>query len=232
MTTLPSMPNLSREESLWAAGIEWVAGVDEAGRGALAGPVVAATVILRRNTPLAGLWSEVRDSKVLSAAAREALEQEIQALSAAWAVGSATVTEIDKFGVAVAARLAMGRAVAELKPQPQHLLIDWECLPEVRIEQTNWAKADLDSVSVAAASILAKVWRDRLLVELDAVYPAFGFAQHKGYATEHHRNSLAIHGPCPEHRLSFAPVAQCRSLFDLPPDAVTNDIPSEPGNAR
>ena len=116
----------------------------------------------------------------------------------------------------------MTRAVAELDPGPCHLLIDWMRLPKVDISQSSWAKADRCSVSVAAASILAKVYRDRMLIDFGAQYPEYGFASHKGYGTARHLAALAAHGPCPEHRLSFAPVADCRRL--VRPDGPLFDL--------
>ena len=207
-------PTLVREEALWSAGVRSLAGIDEAGRGALAGPVAAAAVVLPAHAKLAGVWTQVRDSKLLSPGERETLESLIQCEAAAWAIGSASAEEVDRFGVAAATRKAMTVAIRALSVEPEHLLIDWVRLPDVSIGQSCWAKADRDSVSVAAASILAKVWRDRLLIEMDAVYPAYGFAAHKGYGTAAHRAALALHGPCAAHRRTFAPVAQCRSLFD------------------
>jgi ribonuclease HII len=127
----------------------------------------------------------------------------------------ASAAEVDQYGVAAATRMAMGRAVNALSVKPAHLFIDWMRLPDLKTAQTNWAKADEHSVSVAAASILAKVHRDRLLAEIGVSYPVFGFQRHKGYGTPDHLAALSEHGPCPEHRLSFAPVARWRSLFDL-----------------
>jgi ribonuclease HII len=215
MADVDYAPNLEYEQALWAAGIRLVAGVDEAGRGALAGPLVAAAVVLPPDTGGSGIWSQVRDSKLLTPTRRQELALEIQSRSAAWAVGVVSAADVDECGVSVATRTAMGRAVNGLRSEPAHLLIDWMRLPDLAIAQTSWAKADGCSVSVAAASILAKVHRDRLLVEIDVAYPAFGFERHKGYGTPQHLSALSEHGPCPEHRLSFAPVARWRSLFDL-----------------
>jgi ribonuclease HII len=215
MVTGCCVPDLTREQALWSAGSRWVAGLDEAGRGALAGPVVAGVVVLPPHSSCAGAWRQVRDSKLLSPAERERLEILIRTEAAACAIGAVSADEVDRCGIAAATRMAMACALDALPMRADHLLIDWVHLPEVDIPQTSWAKADMVSVSVAAASILAKVGRDRLLVEMDAAYPAYGFARHKGYGTEQHRVALAEHGPCAMHRMSFAPVAQCRSLFDL-----------------
>ena len=223
------IPNLIREQALWTAGMRWVAGLDEAGRGALAGPVVAGVVVLPPHSTFAGVWTQVRDSKLLTAAERARLEILIRAESAACAVGAVSADKVDRYGIAEATRMAMARALDALPMRAEHLLIDWVQLPAVDIPQTAWAKADMVSVSVAAASILAKAGRDRILVEMDAVYPAYGFARHKGYGTEQHRAALAEHGPCAVHRLSFAPVAQCRSLFDtehVPPNHASLDADS------
>lgn len=215
MATTSPIPDLAREQALWATGTRWVAGVDEAGRGALAGPVVAGAVVLPPNAKLSGVWTRVRDSKLLTAAERENLQIQIQSEAAAWAIGAASAQEVDRIGIAPATRMAMTIALEALELHVQHLLIDWVRLPAVAIPQTSWAKADRDSVSVAAASILAKTGRDRILVELDVAYPTYGFARHKGYGTEQHRKALAEHGPCAEHRFTFAPVARHRSLFEL-----------------
>jgi ribonuclease HII len=225
MTNPDPTPGFHKERSLWSAGIRWLAGVDEAGRGALAGPVVAAAVVVPPNAVLRGIWSEVRDSKLLQATDRESMEPESQARATSWAVGAATAAEIDRLGIAPATRLAMARAVEGLSLNAEHLLIDWVRLSEVDLPQTCWPRADCESVSVAAASILAKVHRDRLLTKLDDTYADYGFRSHKGYGTPQHRNALALYGPCPEHRHSFAPVAQWRTLFDPAPipDATSSE---------
>ncbi len=204
-------PNLQREEALWKSGHIQVAGIDEAGRGALAGPVVAAALVLPVNTNLAGVWTQVRDSKLLTPKARESLEPAIQAGAQSWATGQATPAEIDRLGIAPATRLAMSRAIDSLACKPDHLLIDWVKLDEVDIPQTSWPKADRYCVSVAAASILAKVHRDRILCDLGREYPDYGLEKHKGYGTEAHRSALAKVGPCPEHRFTFRPVAEVRT---------------------
>jgi ribonuclease HII len=191
-----------------------VAGVDEAGRGALAGPVVAAAVVVPYASTEDGLWAEVRDSKLLRPAARTALAHRIQQAAAAWAVAAVSAAVIDRIGIAAATRAAMVQAVAGLGDPPDHLLVDWVRLPTLAIAQVCVAKADATMVSVAAASILAKVTRDTLLVQCDRLYPHFGFAVHKGYGTPGHVAALARYGACPEHRHSFAPVARRPALFD------------------
>ena len=181
-----------------------VAGVDEAGRGPLAGPVVAAAVILDPRRPIMGL----ADSKTLTAARREALAREIRQHASAHAVAQANVAEIDALNILHATMLAMRRAVEALGVAPDEVLVDGNRCPDVAYRVRAIVKGDRDIAAISAASILAKTVRDALLVELDAAYPAYGFAQHKGYPTPEHLAALARHGPCPAHRRSFAPVAQ------------------------
>lgn len=213
MTDRLLSPDLSYESRFWRAGCQYVAGVDEAGRGALAGPVAAAAVVLRPNTSFGGVWAEVRDSKLLQPAVRTQLADAIQAEAAAWAVGMVEACDIDRIGIAAATRRAMTQAIAGCCPAPDALLIDWVRLPLVNLPQVCEAKADSRMVSVAAASILAKVARDRLMAELELVFPIYGFAGHKGYGTRSHLAALAAWGPCPQHRRSFAPVAAMPTLF-------------------
>lgn len=193
------------EADWWAAGLH-VGGVDEAGRGALAGPVVAAAVILPPGR------YPFRDSKTLSPRQRERLEAQVQAVALAWGVGLAEPHEIDAVGILRATHLAAGRALQQLALPPQALLTDYLHL-QTALPLRAPAKADRDSPTVAAASILAKVARDRLMLELDRAYPHYGFARHKGYSTAEHLEALLEHGPCPLHRKSFSPVAQVM-LFD------------------
>jgi ribonuclease HII len=209
-------PTLAREMELWNEGYLYVAGIDEAGRGALAGPVVAAAVIVPPGSALAGVWAQVRDSKQLTAVRRTELAMGIRSDSLAWGVGAATAHEIDQLGIAPATRLAMQRAISVLKPIPLYLLIDWVRLPMLSTPQESPAKADSFFVSVAAASILAKVHRDQLMNEYDPHYPYYGFARHKGYGTRSHLAALGRHGPCAEHRLTFAPLATRPDLFNSP----------------
>ncbi len=176
-----------------------VAGVDEAGRGPLAGPVVAAAVILAPDSTILGL----DDSKRLRPAQREALDREIRARALAVAVGEASVEEIDRFNILGATRLAMRRAVDGLVPQPHFLLIDGrDRLPDTRPHATV-VRGDACCASIAAASIVAKVARDRLMACLGEAFPAYGFGRHKGYATPEHLAALARYGPCPAHRPGF-----------------------------
>lgn len=181
-----------------------VAGVDEAGRGPLAGPVVAAAVILDPGRSIEGL----ADSKALSAARREALAVEIRARARAHAVAQADVAEIDALNILRATMLAMRRAVEALGVAPDEVLVDGNRCPDIAFRVRAIVKGDRDVAAISAASILAKTVRDALLVELDAVHPAYGFAQHKGYPTPEHLAALARHGPCAAHRRSFGPVAQ------------------------
>ncbi len=202
-------PTLDYEWWLWTAGCRRVAGMDEAGRGAWAGPVVAAAVILPPGVPeLAEYLDGVRDSKMLSAARREALLPVVQEHALAWAVGVVAPQEIDDVGIVPATRQAMALALQALSPAPDYLLLDYLALPGVPLPQHSLPKGDARVLSIAAASIVAKVSRDRMMVELDEQYPGYGFARHKGYGTAAHRAALAELGPCPAHRLSFAPLRE------------------------
>lgn len=186
-----------------------VAGIDEAGRGPLAGPVFAAAVILDPGRRIRGL----RDSKVLKARRREELAAEIREHAIAWSVASADVQEIDRLNILRATLLAMRRAVEALPVAPAEALVDGNQCPTLACPVHAIVKGDRDVASISAASILAKTARDALLVELDATYPHYGFAQNKGYGTADHLAALDRHGPCPIHRRSFAPVAQIALPF-------------------
>lgn len=198
-------PTLDRELQLIQSGHALIAGIDEAGRGAWAGPVVAAAVIL--NLLEASSLREVNDSKQLSPRQRDRLYQIIVDQCLTYGIGQGSVAEIDELGILPATRLAMQRAAAALSPQPDALIIDAVRLPQVNKPQTVFNFADSISVSVAAASILAKVTRDRLLIDLDAQYPAYQFTRHKGYGTQIHRAALQSVGPCAIHRRSFKPIS-------------------------
>ena len=210
-----AFPDLAQETRLWQAGYGAIAGVDEAGRGALAGPVVAGAVVLPKGVALAGIWAEVRDSKLLSPARREGMVTAIHSAAAGWAVGEASAQEIDAIGIAPATRLAMQRAIGGLPARPDYLLLDWVRLATVNLPQESFTKGDRRIVSIAAASILAKVHRDRLLVELDRSYPGYGFASHKAYGAASHLAAITARGPCPEHRRSFSPMRQIDQKFDF-----------------
>ena len=186
-----------------------IAGVDEVGRGPLAGPVVAAAVILDPARPITGL----ADSKTLSPVRREQLATEIRAQALAWALGRAEVAEIDRLNILQASLLAMQRAVAALSLAPEKVLVDGNRCPVLACPCEAIIKGDATVPAISAASILAKVARDAELCELHDRYPHYGFARHKGYPTAAHREALCRHGPCPEHRRSFAPVAAVLPAF-------------------
>ena len=179
-----------------------VCGVDEAGRGPWAGPVSAGAVILNPKKPIKGL----DDSKKLSAKAREALEGEIKARAIAWGVGFASVTEIAQLNILHATGLAMRRAVEALAVAPRHALVDGNYPFKLPCQVTTVVGGDAKSKSIAAASILAKVARDRLMVEMDGLYPGYGFASHKGYRAPVHAEALLTLGPCEIHRMAWGPV--------------------------
>jgi ribonuclease HII len=201
---------LAFEQALWEKGIVHVAGVDEAGMSPLAGPVCAGAVILRPGTRLA----HVDDSKKLTAKERDRLALEIKETAAAWAVGWASPAEIDTINIYWAGLLAMKRAVQGLALAPQHLLIDARRLKDLDVPQERIVKGDARSLSIAAASILAKTARDARMQELDLEYPGYGFARHKGYPVKEHVAALERLGACPIHRRSFGPV---RVVLGLPP---------------
>ncbi len=188
------------EHRLAAQGFHRIAGLDEAGRGPLAGPVVAAAVILPKNFSARG----VDDSKQLTAAQRERVFDRI--VRSEHGIGIASVEEIDQLNILRANHLAMRRAVSALSSPPDHVLVDGRPIGETSFPYTAVVDGDAQSVSIAAASIIAKVTRDRLLIALEAEFPGYGFAQHKGYFTPDHLEALRRLGPCPAHRLSFAPV--------------------------
>lgn len=191
------------ERRLRKEGFFLIAGVDEAGRGPLAGPVVAAACIL----PQDALIPKLNDSKQLSATEREALfDQIINCPEIHFGIGVSDALTIDRINILQATFLAMQRAVKELKQKPDYLLIDGNQLPYFEIPSEALVEGDAKSVSIAAASILAKVTRDRLMEEWDEKYPVYGFKQHKGYATEQHLAAIKACGPCPIHRKSFQPI--------------------------
>ncbi len=204
------LPDLSFERAAWTDGYRLVAGIDEAGRGAWAGPVAAAAVLLPSpmGADLLRQLDGVRDSKMLSPGRREALYFLIRRVALAMGVGMAGPEEIMQRGIATATRLAMAQAVEQLAPRPDFLLIDWVRLPQVDLPQKSIRKGDQVSLSVAAASIVAKVTRDRLMVELAQAYPGYGFEQHKGYGTQMHQAAIAQHGIAPVHRHTWKPFVQ------------------------
>jgi len=180
-------------------GVGIFCGVDEAGRGPLAGPVVAAAVIFPENIHING----ISDSKLLSPVQRERLAGEITLKAVAWSIGEASSREIEEMNILEASRTAMQRAVEGLNPKPEFCLVDGWNLPEWEMPHEGIVKGDCRCFTIAAASILAKVYRDRLMVELHEMYPVYGFDRHKGYPTVSHRKALREYGPCPAHRMSF-----------------------------
>lgn len=213
----PASPHLIYERGLWRQGYRSIAGIDEAGRGALAGPVVAAAVVLPGECTLDGIWSEMRDSKLLAPDKRVELDAAIRTEAAGWGIGAATAQEIDDMGIAPATRLAMMRALDGIDARcgADFLLIDWVRLNRCPLPQHSFARADRISVSVAAASILAKVARDRYMIELSEQYPDYRFASNKGYGAKIHLDALARVGPCTEHRHSFRPIARQAALLEM-----------------
>jgi ribonuclease HII len=208
MTSPRSQPTTAYETALLDAGVRWVAGIDEAGRGALAGPVVAAAVILPLSDDDGMMVLEgVRDSKQMTHRQRSSASDRIRSVARSWGVGSASHQEIDDIGIVAATHRAMRRALTSLSPSPTYLLLDYEILDEDERPQTALVRGDVCCLSIAAASVLAKVERDRRMVEFDRSYPGYGLAQHKGYGTLAHRNALDRLGPSPIHRRSFKPVA-------------------------
>ena len=198
-------PTRAEEVQLYSQGVELVAGVDEVGRGALAGPVVAGAVIFASS--LSAPWERlVRDSQELRPRQREGLVGLIRGEALAWGLGEVPAQEIDQIGILPATRQAMRQALEALGVSPQFLLIDGIKLPEVTLPQKRIIRGDKLCFSIACASILAKVYRDGLMVGLDREYPGYGFARHKGYGTAFLQQCLVERGPCPLHRRSFAPL--------------------------
>ncbi len=199
-------PDAAHEHKLHDLGFRLVAGIDEVGRGPLAGPVTAAAVVMPGEIP--DTWfGLIRDSKQMSSERREFAYEQIQYHALAVGVGAGSHAEIDEMGIVAATRLAMTRALDSLGVTPDHLLIDALTLPAVNVPQTPIVKGDAISISIAAASIVAKVTRDRLMAEsYEPSHPGYGFARNKGYGTAEHMAALEKLGPCPIHRQSFAPV--------------------------
>lgn len=206
-TSIPASPDLSFESALWSNCLPLVAGLDEAGRGAWAGPVVAAAVILPCQIDILHSLAGVRDSKQLSPDARLQLAPVIKQLSLSWGIGFADNQEIDRLGILPATRLAMCRALHELKQPPDYLLLDALFLPDEDTPQTSLIKGDQRSLSIAAASILAKTARDAWMTRIHEEYPIYGFDRHKGYGTRLHQERLKTHGKCALHRVTYRPVS-------------------------
>ena len=219
---------LRYENALWATGALHVAGVDEAGMSPLAGPVSAAAVVFAPGARIPG----IDDSKKLDAATRDRLAAEIKQTAAAWFVGFAQVEEIDTINIYWAGLLAMRRAVEGLAVTPEHLLIDARRLKDLQIPQQAIVKGDCKSLTIAAASILAKTARDALMQRLDAKYPGYGFSRHKGYPVREHLTALVRLGVTPIHRRSFAPVRSVLGLPPLPPWPNPNAPVSEERRVR
>jgi ribonuclease HII len=202
-----TLPSLDLEQRLWAQGFRTVAGLDEAGRGTWAGPVVAAAVVLPCDDPdLLFHLVGVCDSKQLTRARREQLLARIYDHALSWGVGVVPARVIDQVGIVAATRQAMDRALQRLHPPAEALLIDHLHLPAIPLPQHCLPHGDALVLSIAAASIVAKVFRDWLMRECDLCFPGYGFAQHKGYGTAQHRAALCELGPCAIHRLTFAPL--------------------------
>jgi ribonuclease HII len=200
-------PTFAKEQGLWQQGYRLIAGIDEVGRGPLAGPVVAAAVILPCDSDAPWLL-QVRDSKRLRPRKREFLSESIREAAAAIGIGAVSPETIDEKGIVASTRLAMRYAVEQLAQTPDFLLIDAITLPDLAIPQEGIIRGDALSLSIAAASIIAKVARDRLMIEFDSLYPGYGFSRNKGYATPEHLSNLKHLGPCPIHRKSFRPVRE------------------------
>ncbi|MFC1980405.1 ribonuclease HII [Chloroflexota bacterium] len=202
---MSQIPSFIEEKKLEAQGYRLIAGIDEVGRGALAGPVTAAAVILPSHIRVSWL-KRVNDSKLLSPRERGYLFNYIQEAAISIGIGMVPPEVIDGQGIIKATRLAMKLAIDQLSPSPESLLIDYMHLPEVTLPQRGIKNGDRLCLSIACASIMAKVARDQLMVELDMSYPGYGLAQHKGYGTEKHLSCLHRLGPSPIHRRSFRPV--------------------------
>jgi ribonuclease HII len=221
-TNSKQVPSLDEEIALTEQGYSFIAGVDEAGRGCLAGPVIAAAVILPIGDPnplhfspkeCLERFAGVRDSKQVTPKERERLYEVIMQHALAVGVGIGSVELIDERNILQATKYAMRDAITQLTMPPQALLLDAIHLPDLEILQRSIIKGDALCLSIAAASIIAKVTRDRMMVQLHELFPAYGFAQHKGYCTEEHLDALHKHGATPHHRRSFAPVRELYGLF-------------------
>jgi ribonuclease HII len=196
-------PDLRLEKRFWQNGLLHIAGMDEAGRGALAGPVTVGAVILPNDPHLSSTLSGVRDSKQMTPLGRSRWAEVIKETARAWSLGWADAAEIDSLGITVATRLAAERALAALTLLPDHLLTDFRLNPDTEIPLTSIIKGDQKSLSISAASVLAKTARDAWMCELDAQYPDYGLAKHKGYGTASHRIAIERRGHSPVHRKTF-----------------------------
>lgn len=199
---MPKYPNKSFEKKLWAEGFEVVAGVDEVGVGAWAGPLVAGACVVTAKTRIKG----IRDSKLVTPKKREKLIREIKAKAVAWGVGIIEVEEVDQLGLAEAKREVFRRAVAELDREVDFLLLDGQGWKDFNLPVEMISKGDQKVFSIACASILAKVTRDRMMIELGKEFPGYGFESHKGYGSKTHQEALGKLGVSPIHRRSYAPI--------------------------
>ena len=206
LSLLPPAPDLQFERGLWERGLCQIAGIDEAGRGALAGPVAAGVVVFKPDDSVEISMEGLRDSKQMTPVQRSEWAICIHDQASAWGVGYASHDEIDLLGIVPATRLAAQRALQACKNQVDHLLLDYLFLPDIDIPQTKLVKGDQRSLSVAAASVLAKTTRDALMVELDEKYPGYHLEENKGYGTRQHLLALEKLGPSRIHRRSFAPL--------------------------
>lgn len=207
-------PTLDYEEALWKQGFFAVAGIDEAGRGCLAGPVMAGAVILPAESGIAKRLRGVRDSKLMTPAERDEMYDAVIREAAAWGAGEADNREIDRIGILNATKNAMKRAIGNLGMQPDHLLIDFVRLHDVTTPQIGLKHGDMLCLSIACASVIAKVTRDRWMQsEAARLYPQYGFETHKGYGTREHMEALRRYGPCPIHRMTFRPLSEDLTLF-------------------
>jgi len=206
---LPDKPTIEYEQQLWEEGFRAVAGLDEAGRGAWAGPVYAAAVVLPNDKRICELLWGVRDSKRMTARQRQRWQDCIKSASVAWAVASASNEEIDTIGILPATCLAMQRAIDEITNPPSYLLIDYIKIRDCACPQLSIPKGDCLSLSIAAASVLAKTSRDAYMLQVHTNYPHYGFDRHKGYGTALHQQALKEQGPCTLHRMSFRPLKLC-----------------------
>jgi ribonuclease HII len=217
---------LSHERELWQKGLSLVAGVDEAGCGPLAGPVVAAAVVFPSTWLETGLYSKLRglnDSKQLTAEQREKYYDVLTThVEIRYAVASVDVEMIDRINIRQAAWRAMNLALDQLQPKPHHVLVDGLRIKWLPYEQTALVQGDARSYSIAAASVLAKVTRDRLMLDFEKQFPGYGFAEHKGYATPQHLAALQERGPCPIHRRTFSPIRPVETELELFPDDVVD----------
>ncbi len=207
------VPHFKEETALIAAGHSYIAGLDEVGRGPIAGPVVAGAVVLP-HPPHRPWMRGIRDSKELTAPQREELAPMIEREALGARVGLSTAAEIDRLGIVKATHRAMERALDSLDQEPQHLLLDAFPLPSVPLPQTPIVRGDAHCLSIAAASIVAKVARDRMMDEADELYPGYGFSTNRGYATPDHLRAVEELGPCPIHRMTFSPFIQPRLIED------------------